>query len=159
MHALWDDERITAFGMLLEAHAALLGTVGRDLEAGSDLPIPWFEVLIRLARTPGHRLRMTELAAQAALSASNLTRVIDRMEDAGLIRRDACISDRRGAFAVITDTGIKTLEMALPVHLETLQRNVAGPLGSRRLATLTSMLEILRDTARGGPPRPPEPCD
>jgi DNA-binding MarR family transcriptional regulator len=156
VRALWDDKRITAFGMLLEAHAALLGNVGRDLQAASDIPLTWFEVLIRLARTPGYRLRMTELASQAALSASNLTRVVDRMEDAGLIRRDACTSDRRGAFAVLTDTGIKTLETALPVHLETLQRNVAGPLGSRRLDTLTSMLEVLRDIARGGPPRPPE---
>lgn len=159
MHPSWDDGRITAFGMLLEAHATLVSTVGRELEARCDLPLTWIEVLLRLARTPGQRLRMTQLASQAALSASGLSRLADRMEEAGLIRRDACPSDRRGAFAVLTDAGEKTLREALPVHLDSLERHVAEPLGHERLAELRAMLETLRDSARGGPPDPPEPFD
>lgn len=159
MNPSWDDGRITTFGMLLEAHTNLVSTIGRELEVRCDLPLTWFEILIRLARTPGQRLRMTQLASQAALSASGLSRLADRMEDAGLIRRDACPSDRRGAFAVLTDAGEKTLEEALPVHLESLERHVALPLGGERMAELRSLLETLRDSVRGGPPEPPEPFD
>ncbi len=155
MHPDCDDGRITAFGMLLEAHGALVAVVGRELEAATDLTIGWFEVLIRLARSPGQRLRMSELASQAALSTSGLTRLVDRMEEARLIRREACPSDRRGAFAVLTDTGSAALEAALPAHLDSLERHVVAPLGAERLSELAAMLETLRDRARGGPPPPP----
>jgi DNA-binding MarR family transcriptional regulator len=153
-----NDGRITAFGMLLEAHAALVATVGRELESETRLPITWFEILIRLGRTPGQRLRMTELASQAALSTSGLTRLINRLEEVDLIRREACSSDRRGAFAVLTDTGLKALEAALPSHLDSLGRHLEEPLGTDQLQALTAMLETLRDAARDGGPHPAEPC-
>lgn len=148
----WDDGRINAFGMLIEAHAALVALVGRELESATELSIGWFEILIRLARTPGQRLRMTELASQAALSTSGLSRLVDRMEEAKLIRREACPSDRRGAFAVLTDAGAAALDGALPAHLDSLERHLVGPLGFERLGELTAMLETLRDRAQGGPP-------
>ena len=154
MHLDWDDGRITAFGMLLEAHAALVAVVGRELEATTELSISWFEILIRLARSPGQQLRMSELAAQAALSSSGLTRLVDRMEAAKLIRREACSSDRRGAFAVITDAGIAALDAALPPHLESLERHLVAPLGADRLEELTRMLEALRDHAGRRPSFP-----
>ena len=65
----------------------------------------WFEVLLRLARTPGGRLRMSDLAAQTTLTASGLTRVVDRLEDAGLVKREACPTDRRSTYAVLTAEG------------------------------------------------------
>ena len=156
MHVDWDDRRITAFGMLLEARAALVAVVGRELEATTELSISWFEVLIRLARSPGQQLRMSELAAQAALSTSGLTRLVDRMEAAKLIRREACPSDRRGAFAVITDAGVAALDAALPPHLESLERHLVNPLGEDRLEDLTRMLEALRDHAGTRPSFPTE---
>ncbi len=155
MHPDWDDGRITAFGMLLEAHAALVALVGRELEAATDLTIGWFEILIRLVRSPGQQLRMSELASQAALSTSGLSRLVDRMEEAKLIRREACPSDRRGAFAVLTDAGMAALEAAMPAHLDSLERHLVAPLGPERVAELTAMLETLRDRARGGAPPPP----
>lgn len=150
MHVDWDDRRITAFGMLLEAHATLVTVVGRELEAATDLSIGWFEILIRLARSPGQRLRMSELASQAALSTSGLTRLVDRMEEAKLIGREACPSDRRGAFAVLTEAGACALDAALPAHLDSLDRHMVGPLGIKRVEELTRMLETLRDRAVGG---------
>lgn len=141
----WDDPRITAFGMLLEAHAAVITQVNRDLEASAGVPISWFEVLLRLARSPQHALRMTELARQVGLSTSGLTRLIDRIEDAGYVRREACPSDRRGANAVLTDTGQDLLRTAVPRHLESLESRVAGPLG-KDLATLEDLLRTLRDS-------------
>jgi DNA-binding MarR family transcriptional regulator len=149
-----DDGRITAFGMLLEAHAALVAVVGKELEATTELSIGWFEILIRLARTPGRQLRMSELASQAALSTSGLTRLVDRMEEAKLISRAACPSDRRGAFAVLTDAGADALEAALPAHLESLERHLVAPLGVDGMMQLTHLLETLRDHAGGRPPSP-----
>ncbi len=157
MHAEWDDERITAFGMLLEAYAAVVGNVSRDLDATSDLALSSFGILVRLARSPGRRLRMTELAAQAALSTSGLTRLVDRLEEADLIRREGCTSDRRSSLAVLTDQGAEVLAKAVPGHLESLDRNLAVPLGPDGLRQLITTLEGLRDHARNAP-RPSAPC-
>ena len=141
---LWDDPRITAFGMLLEAHAAVLTQVGRDFEEASGLQVVWFAVMLRLARSPGHRLRMAELAKQIGHSTSGLTRLVDRLEDAGYVRREACPTDRRGAEAVITDEGIDVLRKALPAHIDSLDRRVATPLGDD-MKDLEELLRRLRD--------------
>ncbi|CAN5125947.1 hypothetical protein BH24ACT1_BH24ACT1_11410 [soil metagenome] len=143
------DPRITAFGMLLESHAAVVNVVGHDLEEVSGLPLSSFGILLRLARTPGRRLRMTELAAQAALSTSGLTRLVDRLEDAGYLRRDPSSSDRRSSLAVLTDLGAEAVAKALPSHLQSLERNLGDPLGPEAIAQLTAMLATLRDCARG----------
>jgi len=149
-----DDPRIEVFGMLLEAHAALVGTVGRDLEEVSKLPLSSFGILLRLARTPGRRLRMTDLAAQAALSTSGLTRLADRLEEAGYLRRDPCSTDRRASLAVLTDLGAEVVAKALPSHLDCLERIMAEPLGPEGIVELTAMLATVRDRARVVPPRP-----
>jgi DNA-binding MarR family transcriptional regulator len=141
----WDDPRITAFGMLLEAHAAVITQVSRDLEASAGIPVSWFEVLLRLARSPGHALRMAELARQVGLSTSGLTRLVDRIEEAGHVRREACPSDRRGANAVLTEGGLDLLRTAVPRHLDSLEQRVAGPVGSR-LGALEDLLRTLRDS-------------
>ena len=65
---------------------------------------------MRLARSPGRRLRMTDLAGQTSLSTSGVTRVVDRMDRDGLVRREACASDRRSSYAVITDAGLARLD-------------------------------------------------
>jgi len=141
----WDDPRITAFGMLLEAHAAVISQVNRDLEASTGIPVSWFEVLLRLARSDGHQLRMAELARQVGLSTSGLTRLVDRIEGAGYVRREACPSDRRGANAVLTDEGDALLRKAVPPHLDSLALHVAEPLGDK-VDQLTDLLRILRDS-------------
>ncbi len=149
-----DDPRISAFGMLLEAHAALVATVGRDLEEVSELPFSSFGILLRLARTPGRRLRMTDLAGQAALSTSGLTRLVDRLEEVGYLRRQPCSSDRRASLAVLTDLGAELVAKALPSHLDCLERTMSEPLGPAGIAELTASLATVRDRARGVPPSP-----
>lgn len=144
----WDDPRITAFGMLLEAHAAVVTPVNRDLERATGLPVTWFEVLLRLARSEGHRLRMAELARQVGLSTSGLTRLVDRIEAAGYVQREACPEDRRGANAVLTAEGAAELRDAVPSHLESLEEHLAAPLGDQ-IELFESLLRDLRD--RNGP--------
>ncbi|MCU1377660.1 MAG: ykoM-like uncharacterized HTH-type transcriptional regulator [Acidimicrobiales bacterium] len=141
----WDDPRITAFGMLLEAHAAVVSQVNRDFEASTGVPVSWFEVLLRLARTPDQRLRMAELAGQVGLSTSGLTRLVDRIEAAGYVRREACPSDRRGANAVLTEDGDALMRKAVPTHLDSLETHLAGPLASE-LDTFTALLRTVRDS-------------
>jgi MarR family transcriptional regulator, 2-MHQ and catechol-resistance regulon repressor len=139
-----DDERLTAAGLFFEAHAGLSREVERGL-AASGLSAQWFEVLIRLARTPGGRLRMCDLAAQVSLSPSGLTRAVDRLEAAGLVRREGCPDDGRGAFAVLTDAGRARVAEALPAHLDQLERSYTGVLSSAELGQLVATLRKLRD--------------
>jgi DNA-binding MarR family transcriptional regulator len=117
------DPRVTSWSMLLEAQAAVRRVLARELDAALGLPPTWFEVLLRLGRTPGGRLRMSELATAVAFSSGGFTRLADRMEAAGLLRREACRTDRRSAFAVLTPEGRAMLERAAAVHLEGLQRH------------------------------------
>jgi DNA-binding MarR family transcriptional regulator len=143
----FDDERITAFGMLLEAHAAVAGAVNRELEATAGMPVTWFELLVRLSRSPARRLRMSDLAAEVGLSHSGLTRLVDRVIDAGLVRREACREDGRGSFAVLTDAGADALAAALAGHLDSVDRHLRAPLGDEGLAALTDLLRVVRDAA------------
>ena len=144
MDELLDDPAITTMGMLVEAHARLTGALGAELQQVTNLPLAWFEVLLRLGRSPEHRLRMSELARQMPLSTSGLTRLIDRVEAAGLVRREACPSDRRGQLAVLTDAGEAALAEALPVHVRGLRTHLAAALGDD-VAVVTEALRRVRD--------------
>lgn len=139
-----DHPLLTTIGLVVEAEAGLRTGFERQLDE-LGLSMQWFEVLIRLTRTPGHRLRMSDLAAQTTLSASGLTRAVDRLEAAGLVRREACPSDRRGAFAALTDAGEARLLEALPIHVAQLEEAFAG-FDPDELAQLTALLRRLRDT-------------
>jgi MarR family transcriptional regulator, 2-MHQ and catechol-resistance regulon repressor len=129
-----NDPRFTAIGLFAEAFTGLQTRFTAQLEQFRLSGVE-FEVMMRLARTPGRRLRMTELAGQTSLSTSGVTRVVDRMERDGLIRREACPTDRRSSYAVITESGLKRLDEVLPGHLELIQqrrqRGGAGRLTGR----------------------------
>ncbi len=88
------DHRLTAIGLLFEVNAGLRDVVDRHLEANGTSGSA-FEVLVRLARSPGHRLRMSELAAQSTLTNSGLTRLVDRLQASGLLERRPDPADRR----------------------------------------------------------------
>lgn len=141
--ALVDHPHLTTIGLLVEAHAGMTSRLEQQLDQ-CELSVVWFEVLIRLLRTPGHRLRMSDLAAQTTLSASGLTRAIDRLEAAGLVRREACPSDRRGAFAALTPEGETRIGAALPLHVDELEA-MFGIYDADELAQLTALLRRLRD--------------
>ena len=135
-----DDPRFTAVGLFAEVYTGLTNRFAAHFERHRLSPVE-FEVLMRLARSPGNRLRMTDLAGQTSLSTSGVTRVVDRMDRDGLVRREACASDRRSSYAVITDAGLSRLEAVLPSHLELIQQWFIGQLSP---AQLEQMLEALR---------------
>lgn len=108
-----DDPNITLAGLLFEVHDGLTTRLGAKKS-------PTSEVLIRLARSPDESLRMSDLAAQVTMSASGLSRAIDRLVASGSIERVACDYDRRVVHARLTDQGRAELEAMLPEHLRLL---------------------------------------
>jgi len=139
-----DDPRFTAIGLFAEAFTGLTARFAAQFEE-HRLSAVEFEVLLRLARSPGRRLRMTDLAGQTSLSTSGVTRVVDRMDRDGLVRREACASDRRSSYAVITDDGVTRLEEAVPGHLALVQEWFVGQLTTEQLTGLLGSLRKIRD--------------
>src|SRR3954463_2746498 len=92
------DDRITLWGLFLEVHAGIGRRLDRELRTAVDLPNAWFEVLLRIGRTPGQAVRMTDLANMLLFSSGGFTKLADRMEEAGLIRREPCPDDRRATY-------------------------------------------------------------
>jgi DNA-binding MarR family transcriptional regulator len=123
------------------AFARLRPLVHRDL----GVPDTWFEVLLRLGRTPGHRLRMTDLAEAVSFSSGGFTRLADRMAKEGLIRRDPDPADRRAAIAALTDKGTEALDRAMTAHVSHLRSHITGPLSPRDRRHLERILRTLRD--------------
>ena len=139
-----DDPRLTAVGLFAEAYTGLTSRFAAQFEQ-HRLSAVEFEVLMRLSRSPGHRLRMTDLAGQTSLSTSGVTRVVDRMDRDGLVRREACASDRRSSYAVVTDAGLARLQEVLPGHLELVQQWFVGQLTPAQLDQTLDALRIIRD--------------
>ena len=143
-----DDDRLTLAGLFFEAHAGLVAELGRHLETQSGLTGQWFEVLLRLARSPDGRLRMSDLARQVVMTPSGLTRAVDRMEAAGLVRRETCSTDRRVFYAVLTAKGRRRIETAVPGHIERIEECFTAHLEPKERAALESALRKLRDALR-----------
>ena len=140
-----DDDRITLAGLLFEATAALERSMLPTIEA-SGLSTQAFEALLRLARTPEQRLRMSELAnAMTSITPSGLTRLVDRLEAAGLVERATCPSDRRGSFAQLTDAGLAKVLEVVPRHLVEIDQYLWGLLSPAQRRDLEALLRIVRD--------------
>jgi DNA-binding MarR family transcriptional regulator len=116
------SEELAAWGGFLRAHAELTRALDAELVEAHGLPLSSYEVLLRLARAPRGRLRMSDLAESVLLSRSGLTRLVDRLEKAGLVERQECRSDQRGFFAVITEQGRMLFREAAATHLEGVRR-------------------------------------
>lgn len=116
------DWRLAPWRSFLRAHASVLRTLERDLMAEVGMPIAWYDVLLQLMEAPKRRLRMAELADRVLLSRSGLTRLIDRLQAEGLVRREPSEDDARGTYTVITQPGIERLRAAAPSHLASVER-------------------------------------
>lgn len=142
-----DHPLITTFGRLAEAYSRLERQLGAAMQADTGLPHVWFEVLIRLARSEGGQLTMSTLADQITLTTSGVTRLIDRIQVAGYVERRPCPTDRRIAYAAITDAGREILTRATAAHTRNLQ-DVFAALSEDDLATLDTLLDRLRHPAQ-----------
>ena len=147
--AILDDPRLTTTGLLMEVTAGVRAAFEPDLVA-HGLTGSAFDVLIRLARSPEQRLRMTDLADQSTLSNSGLTRVIDRLLHNGLVQRIRHERDRRVYYAAITHRGLDLVLGALPSHLETLDRALIDVLSPDELAAFEHALRKVRAVVKPG---------
>ena len=141
---LLNDPRLTAVGLFMEAHLGLVAKLVPRF-AAHGVSETEYEVLLRLARTPGGRLRMSDLSAQTSLSTSGITRVVDRLERDGLTERKSCETDRRGTWAQITDAGMDRVVSVLGPHLDDVEKWFTGRLTKDQLSALTDALRIIRD--------------
>ena len=150
-HDVLSDERLTAIGLLVEAEAALVRILDEELRRDAGMPLSTYEALIRLGRSPGRQLQQIELSRQLSLTTGGVTRMIDRLERDGLVRRVPSPTDRRASYAQLTDHGLDAIRRATEVHLLSLQRHFVDPLGADGLDTLIPFLRRLRDALVGDP--------
>jgi DNA-binding MarR family transcriptional regulator len=135
-----DGKREAAWRSLITAHAVVVEKVERALLEAGLPPLGWYDVLLELSAAPGCRLRMHELARAVVLSRSGLTRLVDRLERAGLLRREPDPSDRRGSFAVLTDEGGEMLRRMWPVYAAGIAEHFGGHLSDDEAYALTEVL-------------------
>jgi DNA-binding MarR family transcriptional regulator len=161
MPARPDPAQLAAWRLLLTAHATVTELLEHELVAERGLPLSRYDVLLNLAEAPEGRLRMQELSASVLLSKSGLSRLVDRMVEAGLVRRERCENDRRGWFAVLTDQGRSALRRAAPVHLRGIHEHFTSHLTTEEVQVLTAALARVVAAARASavPPRPAEEPD
>ena len=143
--AVDDHELITWWGLVVEAFTRTNRRTTADLGVDVSVPGPWFEVVLRLLRTPGHRLTMTRLAHEVSLTSGGFTKFADRLAAAGLIERQACATDRRVTYVALTEHGLAVAREAQARHAEELRRHFIGPLGVDNARTLAELMRTLRD--------------
>jgi DNA-binding MarR family transcriptional regulator len=130
-----------AWGALLRAHASLVPRIDQVLTSRADLPLRWYDVLLELADTGGHRLTMGELADRVVLSRTRVSRVVDELAVRGLVRRETHERDRRSAYAVLTPLGRTRFDRAAPVYRRAIVEEFAAALTEDELRTLRDALD------------------
>jgi len=134
---------LAAWRGMLRVHASLLRTLDAELVAANGITLRSYEVLLYLGDAPRARLRMTDLSASVLLSASGVSRLVDRLERDDLVRRERCTEDARGYWAVLTAAGRKKLAEARPTHLAGVRRLFLAHFGERDLRELAVFWERL----------------
>ncbi len=143
-----EGSRDVAWRAFITAHALVIERIERELADAGLPPLGWYDVLLELSVAPGRRLRMHELARAVVLSRSGLTRLVDRLERASLLRREPDPADRRGSFAVLTDEGAAVRERMWPVYARGIAEHFGKHLGDEEVEVLTGALKRVLGAAR-----------
>lgn len=138
-------DELGAWRAFLRAHATITRVLEAELVAEQDLSLAAYDVLVQLAEAPDRRLRMTELADAVLLSRSGVTRLVDRMERAGLVSRTRVPGDGRGVAAELTDAGFHRLRVAARTHLAGVLRHFVARLDEDDLCALERISRRLAD--------------
>ena len=117
-----------AWSMLLQAQARLVRRIDEELAGQDVISTDLYDVLLTVELADGQRVRLSELADRVLLSRSGLTRLVDRCEKLGLLTRERCREDRRGAYAVLTDAGRAALRKAWPLYRGAIERHFVAHL-------------------------------
>jgi len=150
-----NDQRLAPWRAFLSAHTLVTRRLDEELRAEHDLSLAEYETLLAIAWSPGRRIRMRTLADSIFLSKSGVTRLIDRLVADGLVERSACLSDARGAEAVLTANGLERLRAASKTHLRGIDAHFLAPLGSDDLPVIERAMRSVADQAE----RATDACD
>jgi DNA-binding MarR family transcriptional regulator len=137
------DSEMNAWQGLLHAHHQIVRKLDSELRAEHGVTFADYDVLLRLARAPDRRLRMTELAKRVMISPSGLTRAVDALVKEKLIERERSDSDARVVFARLTDAGMKRVRTAARTHLRGIREHFTGRLSEAQLRNLAAALEVI----------------
>jgi DNA-binding MarR family transcriptional regulator len=140
-------ERLRAWRLYFESALALIDVLDAELERDAGIPLRWYDVLVKLEETPDG-LRMNVLAERILYSKSGFTRVVDRMEEAGLVRRVRPQNDRRSILVVLTDEGRRTMEQARRHHRHAIEQHFSHHLADTDIKALTRAFEKVSAHAR-----------
>ena len=140
-------ERLHAWRLFFESALALLDVLDTELEQAVGIPQRWYDVLVHLEESPDG-IAMTELADRILYSKSGFTRVVDRMEEEGLVRRARPENDRRTILIVLTDDGTALLQRARRHHRDGIRRHFSSHLTDTDVRALTRALEKVSAHAR-----------
>jgi DNA-binding MarR family transcriptional regulator len=139
------DEEQCAWRAFLEASQRLFEQLDRELQRDVGMPLAYYQILAMLSEVPERTLRMSELATRTWSSRSRLSHAVDRLEENGWVVRTSCPSDRRGAFAVLTDAGLSVLQAAAPSHVESVRQHVFDQLSPAHVGQLAAISRIVAE--------------
>src|SRR6266571_955252 len=140
-------ERLRAWRLYFESALALLDVLDTELERQAGIPLRWYDVLVQLEESP-EGIPMNALADRILYSKSGFTRVVDRMEEAGLVRRVRPQHDRRSILVVLTENGAEMMEGARRYHRDGIERHFSQHLSEPEIKALTRALEKISTHAR-----------
>lgn len=138
-----DEEQQRAWRAFLDAVQVLQRGVDAQLQDEAGMPHGYYELLVRLSEAPGRRLRMSALADAAGSSRSRLSHAVAQLEQRGWVRREACLHDRRGQVAVLTEAGLAALAAAAPGHVAAVRRLLVDRLTPDQLRQLRSICQAV----------------
>lgn len=142
------DRELAAWMEYIEVAHLLERRIEEQLKAEGNLSHGQFEILAKLSAMPGHRIRMTELAGGVVITKSALTYQIDLLAKRGLVAREACDSDDRGIFAVLTEEGMRCLERVAPGHVAVVRANLIDHLTPEEIEILGRAMAKVRAALR-----------
>lgn len=138
-----DDEEQRTWRAFLSAQRLVFDRLERQLQRDAGLPHAYYEILVRLSEAPDRTLRMSQLADCALSSRSRLSHAVARLEAAGWVRRRACVEDRRGSFAELTDAGLAKLRQSARGHVEAVRHDLFDALTRDQQRALREASEAL----------------
>jgi len=134
------EETTSAWARLVRVQQSLLGAVERDLKKAGFPPLAWYDVLLELSRHPNGHMRPVELEKQMLIPQYGMSRLIDRMADAGYVERMVCPVDGRGQFVGITASGRALQRKMWDVYAAAIQKHVGTKLSNSEAASLCALL-------------------
>ncbi len=141
------EDELATWRAFVRAHATVTRRLERDLAEAGGLTLSELDVLATLEREPAGTVRLSDLAARVLLTKSGISRLVDRLEEAGFLERRACAVDRRGQYAFVTAAGRRALRRAMVRHVRGIATGFVAHLDESTLPLLRATFERIAEPA------------